>query len=91
MFGRNSGTTDNFSIKNNEFYVAKRAAIIFFKDKTWNGFEKLQMENNNYNETDKEKFLYRMFTDGQGWENYKYKEKENYLRTIKKDRSSRFR
>lgn len=91
LFGRNSGTTDNFSIKNNEFHVAKRAAIIFFKDKTWNGFEKLQMENNKYNETDKEKFLYRMFTDGQGWENFKYKETENYLRTIKKDRSSRFR
>ena len=91
LLGRNSGQTNGIFIINNEFNNSKQSEIVCYVDGIWNGFESLNLENNIYHEISKEKYLFRMFVVGKGWENYKFKEKDLYIRNINKDKTSIFR
>lgn len=91
LFHRGSAKTTNFIIKKNNFYNSKRAAIMFYSKGKWSGFENLVFDNNTYYYANKEQYLFRKFTDGKGWENYKFQELKQYIKKIKKDKTSIFK
>ncbi len=91
LFHRNQAQTKNFFITNNEFYRFKNKAIVFFSKKTgWNGFDTVVFENNTHFYEDETQYLFGIFTDGKGWDIFRFKEKETYIEKMKKDKTSNF-
>ena len=90
LFHRNDALTTRMFFIDNDLYRSKSTAIAFYSSGVWSGFENLVFENNRYHNAKRDSYYFRFFTDGKGWENYKYKEKESLTRRFNKDKTSKF-